>query len=226
MGVPPALRSGVRAFHSGDLVRLQDRLVARMGASASKLGRTWRPELARAGARGCRRQAARRAPKVLRRSGRHRGAFRGRIAPARQETRHVIRFSCQAVLSRGEVAPSARGALRAPLKTCRYCSPVGGIEAGSRLGSHEARHRGCTKSAPWAQPQIPAPVSAKRPPSWPGWRISTAESTRYRQSSSSLPGVGWINLPPSLSSTRARVPQPGQAYIGQQRLQPARPGWR
>jgi hypothetical protein len=42
----------------------------------------------------------------------------GRNAPARQATQHVTKFSCQVVLSRGQVAPSARGALRAPLKPC------------------------------------------------------------------------------------------------------------
>ena len=59
-------------------------------------------QLARAGARGCRREAARRAPKVLRRSGRtHAAVSCGRIAPARQATPHVVRLPCQVVPSRG-----------------------------------------------------------------------------------------------------------------------------
>ena len=64
---------------------------------------------------GCRREAARRAPKVLRRSGRTHVAGFGQAHRARQLTPHVIRFPCQVVLSREKVAPSARGALRAPL---------------------------------------------------------------------------------------------------------------
>ena len=44
----------------------------------------------------------------------HSGGPRGHRA--RQANPHVIGFPCPTALSRGEVAPSARGALRAPLK--------------------------------------------------------------------------------------------------------------
>jgi len=65
---------------------------------------------------GCRRRPLRRAPKVQKRSGRTTAAIPcGRNAPVRQATPYVTRFPCQVALSRGEVAPSARGALRAPL---------------------------------------------------------------------------------------------------------------
>jgi hypothetical protein len=77
-----------------------------------------------AGARGCRREAARRAPKVPRRSGRTETAVsRGRVAPARQAAPGSHQVALPAALSRGEVAPSARGALRAPLKTRCESSP-------------------------------------------------------------------------------------------------------
>jgi len=71
-------------------------------------------QLARVGARGCRREAARRAPKVQRRSGRtHAAVSCGRIAPARCAVPHVHQvFPCQVALSRGE--GRAIGARRAP----------------------------------------------------------------------------------------------------------------
>ena len=88
---------------------------------------------------GCRREAARRAPKVLRRSGRtHVADSCVRIAPARQSTLPVIRFPCQVVLSRGKVAPSARGALCAPLKTLEKVLTGTGCDTGLRPVSGSA----------------------------------------------------------------------------------------
>ncbi len=72
-------------------------------------------ELARAGAWGCHREAARRAPKVLRRSGRTTRRIPLAHRAARQATRHVI-DSLVGCAPGQEVVPAAPGALRAPLK--------------------------------------------------------------------------------------------------------------
>ncbi len=77
------------------------------------------------GARGSAWAAARRAPKGAKAElpARSRRVSRGALAPAPAE-QAVRNLARQAALSRGTTRQTAPGALRAPLKPYRYCSPV------------------------------------------------------------------------------------------------------
>jgi hypothetical protein len=75
-------------------------------------------EPARAGARSCRREAARRAPQVLRRSGRTTAVFTPRAHHARAVSQPARHQAAQPSCILAERSRHRRpGALRAPLKT-------------------------------------------------------------------------------------------------------------
>ena len=112
-------------------------------------------------AQSCRREAARRAPKVLRRSGRTRTADScGRSAPAGMATQHVIRLLCWVALSRGRAV--GRAARSRAVKTYREFSQHGRVAPARPLrpsvsASCASATRGrTTRPAGWPRGSSPA----------------------------------------------------------------------